>query len=412
MRTEGIKRSARSALMLVAALIACRPVRAQHVLTNLPGVHEAGENPITFMRPHFIIQAEPGVNLPTPPSSAFSPLQIRHAYGFDQVANQGAGQVIGIVDAYDDPNVQADLTLFSKQFGLPACTTSNGCFREIFQGNKRPAANANWSVEIALDVEWAHAVAPQATILLVETSSNSFGNLLAGVDLAVGNGASVVSMSWIVGEFSGESGYDNHFASNGVTFVAASGDNGTGVAYPASSPYVVAVGGTTLILDSHGNYQSETAWTGSGGGLSSFEHEPLFQAQFRIPYDARGTRGVPDVAYNANPSTGFAVYDSFGINGSSGWLQVGGTSAGSPQWAALIAIANSLRAASRKAHLSGIHTPIYAIAKSAGSNFLGVNYGTNGNCGVMCSAGAGFDYVTGLGTPQSNVLISSLAAQK
>lgn len=410
MRTEGLQSATRSFLILATVLILSQPLYAQHMVPRLPSLDEAGENPVSFMRPHFVVHVTPANTL-HPPSSAYTPAQIRHAYGFDQIVNQGAGQTIGIVDAYDGANVQNDLSVFSKQFDLPACTSANGCFRQIYASGRRPAANANWSVEIALDVEWAHAIAPHASIILVEASSNSFSNLIAAVEVAVRNGASVVSMSWMSGEFSGESGMDNHFVSNGVTFVAASGDSGTGAAYPAASPNVIGVGGTTLIVDGNGNYVGETAWNGSGGGLSAYEHEPMFQAQFRIPDDPRGTRGVPDVAYNASPVTGFAIYDSVALNGTSGWMQVGGTSAGTPQWAALIAIANSMRAAARKAHLNGPNTILYSLAqRNLGSDFRPVSQGTNGTCGLLCDAMIGYDYITGLGTPRAGALINALAS--
>jgi subtilase family serine protease len=412
MRTEGIQNTARFLTILAAAFILGQPARAQHMLPNLPSVDEVGHEPISFMRPHYIVNVEAGTNLPTPPASAFTPAQIRHAYGFDQIKNRGAGQVIGIVDAYDDPNVQADLAVFGSHFNLPACTASNGCFREVYENNRRPAANANWSLEISLDVQWAHAVAPQATILLVETSSNSLTDLIAGVDLAVRNGASVVSMSWMSGEFSGETALDNHFISNGVTFFAASGDYGTGTAYPAASPNVIGVGGTTLKADSQGNYQSETAWSGSGGGISYYEHEPAYQAVLGLPSDSAGKRGIPDVSYNGDPGTGFAVYDSVAINGLTGWLQVGGTSAGTPQWAALMAITNSMRAAARKANLNAANSAVYSQAKTnAATAFHSVTQGTNGSCGAICTARTGYDYITGVGTPQSNNLVSSLSAQ-
>ena len=221
MRTELLRSSARSFLLLAAAFILSQPLYAQHLVPRLPSLDESGENPVSFMRPHFVVHVDPATSTAQPPSSAYTPAQVRHAYGFDQIASQGAGQTIGIVDAYDDANVQNDLTAFSKQFGLPACTSANGCFRQIYATGKRPAANANWSVEIALDVEWAHAIAPQASLILVEASTNSMANLTAAVDIAVRNGASVVSMSWMSGEFSGESAMDKHFVSNGVTFVAA-----------------------------------------------------------------------------------------------------------------------------------------------------------------------------------------------
>jgi subtilase family serine protease len=233
------------------------------------------------------------------------------------------------------------------------------------------------------------------------------------VDVAVRDGASVVSMSWMAGEFRGENSLDNHFVSNGVTFLAASGDGGAGAAYPAASPNVIGVGGTSLSLGVTGNYQSETAWSGSGGGLSTIEHEPLFQAQLGIPDDPRGFRGTPDVSYNANPGTGYAIYDSVRSNGHAGWLQVGGTSAGTPQWAALIAIANSLRAAARKANLTSTNGSLYSLAKAAwGSNFHPVTQGSNGRCGLLCTAMPGYDYITGIGSPQAKLLIGVLVAER
>ena len=416
MGTEGIKVFARVSKFLAIALILSQPVFAGQPVLHLPlQDYSDSSEPISFMRPFYVIHEDQGVKLAGlsgPPSSAFTPAQIRHAYGFDLVSNQGAGQIIGIVDAYDDPSAEADLGVFSKQFGLPACTSANGCFRKVYSNGRQPAANANWALEISLDIQWAHAIAPQATILLVETPTNSLSDLLGGVSVAVRNGASVVSMSWTAGEFSSEAAYDNNFVSSGVTFLAASGDMGYGMAYPAASPDVVAVGGTSLYLSQNGSYQSEIAWGGSGGGLSSYEHEPAFQATFGIPFDPRGMRGAPDVAYNANPGTGYAVYDSVNFSGYAGWFQVGGTSAASPQWAGLVAIANSMRVAARKSRLSSTNTSLYSLAKAhMSADFHAVTQGENGSCGVWCDAMAGYDYVTGLGTPQASALINALLAQ-
>jgi len=341
--------------------------------------------------------------------TGLTPTQTRHAYGFDLVTNQGAGQTIAIVDAYDHPNIESDLAVFNSTFGLPSCTTLNGCFRKVYASGFRPRTNAGWALEIALDVEWAHAIAPAAKILLVEAASNSFSDLLYAVDTAVRQGASVVSMSWGGGEFPSEPSYDSHFMVTGVTFTASAGDSGNGGEYPAASPYVVSVGGTRLQVDAAGNYISETAWSGSGGGLSSYETEPWYQGTYGIPNNPNFKRGIPDVAYDGDPNTGFPVYDSVKTQGQSGWFQVGGTSAGAPQWAALFAIANSMRAAQGRSPLSSAHTSLYAIGGEVRYN--DVTGGSNGSCGAVCTTGVGYDYVTGFGSPRANTIIPALVAQ-
>ena len=339
-----------------------------------------------------------------------TPAKASHAYGFDAVTGslQGAGQTIALVGAYDHPAIEADLGVFSARFGLPACTTANGCFQKVYASGVKPVTDAGWALEAALDVEWAHAIAPKAKILLVESSSSRFSDLLLAVDLAVQRGASVVSMSWGSSEFSFERYFDSHFNVRNVTFVAASGDNGTGAEYPVSAANVVAVGGTKLNLtDALGSYGSETAWKGSGGGVSVYEPKPSFQAGFQ----SKTKRGVPDVAYDADPSTGFAVYDSESLQNQSGWFQVGGTSAGAPQWAALFAIANSMRAAVRKAPVSLIDFDLYKTAAGDyAASFHDVTAGTNGICGLNCTANPIYDFVTGLGSPRANHLIPVLVA--
>jgi subtilase family serine protease len=412
MQGKVLQNIVRTLVIFALGSVFFQPLRAQQALYLPIQRSEDGQPPISFMRPHYFIHQASGAGLTSPPISAFQPPQIRHAYGFDLVSNQGAGQTIALVDAYDDPNAESDLAVFSQQFKLPVASTSNGFFHKVYATGHKPAANANWSAEISLDVEWAHAIAPKATIILVEAASNNLSDLLKGVDVAVRNGATVVSMSWDSGEFSGERNSDNHFVTNGVTFLAASGDSGTGVTYPAASPDVIGVGGTSLTLDSNGNYLGETAWSGSGGGPSAYEHQPLYQAQFGIPDDSRGVRGVPDVSYNANPGTGYAVYDSVAISGASGWFQIGGTSAATPQWAAAIAIANSTRVGLRKANLSSADTALYSLAKpNLNSDFHLVTQGENGSCGAICDGLAGYDFVTGLGTPRVNVLVPALRSR-
>jgi subtilase family serine protease len=340
-----------------------------------------------------------------------TPSQIRRAYGFDPIPNQGAGQTIGIIDAFRDPHIESDLATFDQEFNLPACTTNNGCFQEI-AASGNPGNNALWALETALDVEWAHAIAPQARIMLVEARSDKLSDLIQAVDVAVQQGANVISMSWGAAEFSGETAFDNHFLAAKVSFVASSGDFGTGVLYPSTSPNVTGAGGTTLSLDSNGNYLGETAWSGSGGGLSGFEVEPNFQSQFKIPNDSSHDRGAPDVAYNSDPNTGVAVYDSVPYQGSKGWLQVGGTSAASPQWSGLLAIANSSRFAVGKSPLSGSNAALYDVAKKSfySADYHDITSGTNGTCLALCTATPSYDYVTGLGSPQAHSLINALVA--
>jgi subtilase family serine protease len=343
--------------------------------------------------------------------TGYTPAQMITAYGFNLVANQGAGQTIALIEAFDDANLEADLGVFDTQFSLPDCTTANGCFTKIYATGTKPGSNKDWALEESLDVEWAHAIAPQAKIMAVEAAGQGTSQLLSAVGVAVSNGATVVSMSFGIDEFSTETTADGRFKTQHVVFVASSGDSGHGVFYPSASPYVVAVGGTTLNLDSNGVWESETAWScksalscellgGSSGGQSAYEPEPAYQNGVQ----SSGKRGVPDVAYDANPSTGVPIYDS----GDGGWVQVGGTSMGSPQWAALFAIANSMRVADGKANLTKPQQYLYGHAET---DFHDITSGSNGTCGALCTAGTGYDYVTGVGSPQANLIIPALVAE-
>lgn len=334
--------------------------------------------------------------------SGVTPAQMKTAYGFNAITNQGQGQTIAIVDAYDDPTIENDLGVFSSQFGLPACTTANGCFKKIYANGRKPLPNGGWSLEMALDVEWAHAIAPQAKIILVEAANNLNNSLYTAVDVAVQNGASVVSMSWGGGEARNETQTDSHFNAAGVTFTASSGDGGHGIIYPAASPFVIGVGGTTLSINPFGTYLGETAWSGSGGGSSRYEPEPVYQTSVQ----QTGRRGVPDVAYDADPATGVPVYSGTLYQGQKGWFQVGGTSMSAPQWAALLGIVNSSRAASGKAPVGNVLSSLYSLA----GNLHDIVSGSNGTCALQCNAVAGYDFVTGLGSPKADQLIPALVA--
>jgi hypothetical protein len=354
-----------------------------------------------------------------------TPAQIRHAYGFDQiffsggtVAGDGSGTTIAIVDAYDDPTIANDLHQFDLRFGLPDPT-----FTKVNQngGSTPPAANHGWASEIALDVEWAHAIAPGASILLVEANSNSTSDLFAAVRYAAGRtGVVAVSMSWGSGEFGGETGSDSGTFTTpsghaGVTFVASSGDSGAPDSYPSASPNVLSVGGTTLRLDAAGNILSESGWRGSGGGLSSAEAQPSYQQGLVIHsgstvISANGRRANPDVSYDSDPATGFPVYDTYNNPVATPWGQWGGTSDAAPQWAALIAIADQGRALGGVASLDGRNDILPRLYQLPGSDFHDIATGTSTGT-PNYSAGPGYDLVTGLGTPVANILVPHLIAR-
>lgn len=321
---------------------------------------------------------------PAAPSqpTGLSPATIKSAYNFPTSLTAGAGKTIAIVDAYDDPSAEKDLGVFSTQFGLPPCTTANGCFTKVNQtgGTRYPRSNSGWALEISLDVQWAHAIAPGANILLVEASSNSFTNLLAAEDYARAH-AQYVSNSWGASEFSGETSYDSHFVQSGVSFFVAAGDAGLPAEYPSSSPNVISVGGTTLHFDNTGNFASETGWSSGGGGCSAYETATSAQSSFSGYAQAScgGKRATPDVSLDADPASGVSVYDSTKYNGRSGWFTVGGTSASTPMWAARSAVAG--------------------VAVDSGYVYGGsITYRdiTTGNNGASCLVG--FDLCSGRGS--------------
>jgi subtilase family serine protease len=323
-----------------------------------------------------------GNPLATTSPTGLSPATIKSAYNFPTSSTAGTGKTIAIVDAFDDPNAEADLAVFSSQYGLPACTTANGCFQKVNQngGTSYPRKDAGWALEISLDVQWAHAIAPGAKILLVEATTNSFANLLAAEDYAKAH-AQYVSNSWGASEFSGENGYDSHFSQSGVSFFVSAGDAGLPAEYPSASPNVISVGGTTLHFDGSGNFTSETGWSGGGGGCSAYENATSAQSGFSgyTQVNCGGARATPDVSLDADPASGVSVYDTVRYQGQAGWFKVGGTSASSPMWAARSAVAGT--------------TVNSAYVYGNGITFRDI---TSGNNGASCLVG--FDLCSGRGS--------------
>jgi subtilase family serine protease len=437
----------RPRIPLVLEKLECRDLLSAGVLPSQPllalAPHAALHTAKEFAPSHQANDAVPGIQLATmkgSPASLFSslnpawytPAQIQQAYGFSTVSANGAGQTIAIIDVYDDPNILSDANTFSTQFKLPSFNQGAGSptFVKLNEngqnitseprGVPHPQTNSAWTTEISLDVEWAHAIAPQANIVLVEANSESTSDVFKAMQTAeTYPGVSVVSMSWGYNESNSAMQskmptYDSKYLTTpGVTFVAATLDNGSryGVFWPAISPNVVGVGGTVLTtLNSSGDYGSETGWSYSTGGISKYEHQPAYQHDYGVVTQSSTMRTNPDVAYAA---ANFAVYDTAG--GYNGWYAASGTSAGTPQWAALIALADQQRAASGLSPLSSTQTldALYQLAgqqfnsaPGAYSYFHDITSGSNG----AYQANTGYDLVTGIGTPVADQLIPALAS--
>ena len=342
----------------------------------------------------------PLVDLP----AGFGPADLQSAYALP--ANGGAGATVAIVDAYDDPTAEADLAIYRQQYGLPPCTTANGCFSKIDQrgGTSYPSPDAGWAGEISLDLDMVSAVAPNAHILLVEADSPSFVNLAAAVDQAVASGAKYVSNSYGTnydsspgsGEPPSEvTDLDVHYNHPGVAIVASSGDGDYGVSYPAASQYVTSVGGTALVRDSSTRGWSESVWHnqygGPGSGCSVYEPKPSFQKDTGC-----AKRSVADVSAVSDPATGVAVYQTYG---GGGWAVYGGTSAASPLIAGVYAIAGT--------PVPGTYPNSYPY--EAPGSLYDVTAGANGSCSpaYLCTAATGYDGPTGLGTPHGPGAFSS-----
>jgi subtilase family serine protease len=316
--------------------------------------------------------------------SGLSPANLQSAYKLPS-STAGSGQTVAIVDAYNAPNAEADLATYRSQYGLPACTTANGCFKKVNQtgGTSYPATDAGWAQEISLDVDMVSAVCPNCKIVLVEATSPSFANLGTAVNTAA-RLANVISNSY-GGSDASDSSYGSYYNHPGKAITVSSGDAGYGVEYPASSHYVTAVGGTSLKTASSTRGWSETAWSGAGSGCSSYN--TALTGQSGLTGCSR--RAVADVSAVADPATGVAVYDSTAYQGQSGWMIFGGTSVAAPIIGGVYGLAGNAASVDNN----------YPYSHSG--SLFDVTSGSNGTCTTTkwCKAGAGWDGPTGLGTP-------------
>lgn len=334
-------------------------------------------------------------------AQGYGPAQLQAAYGLTALsATQPAGvETVGIVDAFSDPHLAADVTAYRSHFGLPACTVSSRCLRIVGESGTAtlPDTNTAWGLETSLDVEMVSAICPRCHIVVVEASSATYGDLGTAENTAVALGAKVVTNSWGGSDTRLDGTYDaRYFTHPGVAIVASAGDSGyaAGPIYPSTSPNVIAVGGTTLTaaVGTARGY-TESAWANGGSGCSAYEAMPTWQTTVPGAVAACGTqRAVSDVSAVADPATGVAVYDTYGYPG---WYpgRVGGTSVAAPIVAGVYALAGN--GASQGA--SGL----YAAAQGSGPALFDVTTGSNGTCAnlLACTAATGWDGPTGLGTP-------------
>ena len=323
----------------------------------------------------------------------YGPADLRAAYRLPTAPSDSA-PTVAIVAAFDSANAQSDLNVYRARFGLPPCGAA--CFRKVDQrgGETRPVTESGWTREIALDLDMVSAACPNCHILLVEADSDQLSDLGMAVDTAVLLGAVSVSNSYGTAESAQTSGFDIHFNHPGVAITASAGDNGYGVSYPASSPYVIAVGGTSLRPNATGPGWSESAWGGTGSGCSLFESKPAWQHD-----SGCSRRTVADISAVADPSTGVAVYDSGTSDGTTGWVVVGGTSASAPLIAGMYALTGAPRAGANPAQ----------FAYASGIGLHDVDSGSNGSCApvYLCNAGAGYDGPSGQGAPRGLTIFAT-----
>ncbi len=332
----------------------------------------------------------------------YGPAQLQSAYGVAGLTS--GGRTVAIVDAFDDPKAASDLAVFRSTYGLAPCTTTSGCFTKLNESGAAsplPKKDNGWSEEISLDLDTVSMICPDCHILLVEASSASTADLAKAVNTAAARTPAAISNSYGGAEASSELAGDANYNHPGIAITASSGDSGYGVQWPAASPFVTAVGGTSLSAASNARGWTETAWSGAGSGCSKFEAKPAWQLD-----SGCAKRTVADVSADADPNTGVGIYDTQNGCGSSslcdslielgvvqgldGWAQVGGTSLSSPLIASVYALAGNS---------SSINYGSFPYANTSSLN--DVISGSNGTCtpAYLCTAGPGYDGPTGLGTP-------------
>lgn len=331
-----------------------------------------------------------------PPSTALGPQQIQSAY---KLPDAGVGKTVAVVDAYGYASAEADLGVFRSYYGLPACTSADGCFTKVDEngGTNYPPEDSGWSIETALDLDAVSSACPDCKILLVEADSENIEDLGQGVDTAVNMGAVAVSNSYGGYEGSDELTLDPYYDHPGVAVTVSAGDSGYGPSYPATSPDVVSVGGTALTAASGTSRGwTESVWNSStgatGSGCSAYEPQPTFQAG--LSTDCPNGRADNDISADADPDTGLGIYNSSALGG---WSQYGGTSLSSPLVAAMYALAGT--------PTPGTYPATYPYRDTSALN--DVTTGNDGDCGnVLCQAGPGWDGPTGLGTPEGVTALS------
>ncbi len=311
--------------------------------------------------------------------AGYHPCDLQSAYNLAS-STEGNGQTIAIVDPYHDPNAESDLGVYRSQFNLPLCATKNGCFKQVDQSGGTP--NSAWAQETSLDLDMVSAICPNCNILLVEAKTSSMQNLETANDTAAQLGANVINNSYGISEYSAETTEESHFNHPGIAITASSGDNGYKTQFPASSQYVTAVGGTTLKPAQNSRGWTETAWSGTGSGCSLYISKPSWQSD-----PGCSNRTIGDVSAVADPTTGVAAYDSFGVGG---WVVYGGTSVASAIIAGVYGLAGNA---------NNINYGSYSYSHTGSLN--DITSGSNGSCGgsYLCTAGPGYDGPTGNGTP-------------